>query len=182
MTGMKTDLGPRAGARVDALVDVARIQLDGKKRRSVGRAYPVLFLVAAFVLLLLALVGGVRAYSAVAAAQSGNNTRREGLALIANSVRANDASGSVAVGRGPEGRSLVVVEDLPTGSYEVRTYLYRGAVVQEYALAGSQYTPESATTLVSSDSFDFSYAGGLLAITTDQGTCEVALRNLQGGE
>lgn len=182
MTSLTTNRGPQANDRVGALSDVARTQLAGKKSRNVGRLFPAFFLTALFVLLLLALVTGVRAYNAVAAAQASNNDEREGLALIANSVRANDATGSVAVGRGPEGRSLVMVENLSTGSYEVRTYLYRGAVVQEYALAGSQYTPESATTLVSSDSFDFAYADGLLAITTDQGTCEVALRNLQGGE
>ncbi len=182
MTGLKTTRGHEADGRVAALVDVARIQPAGKKRLAAGRLYPVLFLVALFTLLLLTLVCGVRTYNAVAGAQADNGDTREGLVLIANTVRANDATGSVAVGRGPEGRSLVIIENLPSGSYEVRTYLYRGAIVQEYALAGSQYTPESSTAIVSSDSFDFAYADGLLAITTDQGTCEVALRNFQGGE
>ena len=56
-----------------------------------------------------------------------------------------------------------------------------GKVVQEYSLAGSGYTPEKATEVTASDTFDFSYSDGLLAVTTDQGTAEVALRYMQGG-
>ena len=174
--------GPQANDRVNALVNVARVQLTDEKQSSVGRIFPALFLAVLFALLLIALVTGARAYSGAATAQAANNTSREGLELIANAVRANDSTGSIAVGKGPEGRSLVVVEDLETGTYEIRTYLYEGKVVQEYALAGNPYTPASATVLATSSSFDFSFKNGLLTITTDQGSCEVALRNLQGGE
>jgi hypothetical protein len=182
MTNQNTSRGPQANERVDALVNVARVQLTDEKPHAIGRLFPALFLAVLFSLLLIALVTGVRTYSSVAAAQSENSTSREGLELIANSVRANDAEGSIAVGEGPEGRSLVVVEKLTSGTYEVRTYLYEGKVVQEYAPAGNKYTPASATVLATSDSFDFTYADGLLTISTDQGTCEVALRNLEGGE
>ena len=53
--------------------------------------------------------------------------------------------------------------------------------MQEYSLAGSGCTPEKATEVTTSDTFDFSYSNGLLAVTTDQGTAEVALRYMQGG-
>ena len=96
-------------------------------------------------------------------------------------MRANDSKGAIAQGQGPEGKSLVVVEPLDSGTYETRFYLYEGKVVQEYSLAGSGYTPEKATEVTASDSFDFSYSNGLLTVTTDQGTAEVALRHMQGG-
>ncbi|WP_322152896.1 DUF4860 domain-containing protein [Paratractidigestivibacter sp.] len=182
MTDPKTKRTPQTNERVKALVNVVRIDLTEDKPNVAGRLFPALFLAVLFGLLLVALVTGVRTYSSVAMAQSTNNASREGLELIANSIRANDTTGCIAVGQGPEGRSLVVVEKLDSGTYEVRTYLYQGKVVQEYALAGNQYTPQSATELATSNSFDFTYANGLLSISTDQGSCEVALRNLQGGE
>lgn len=182
MTRQMTNKGAAGSGRVEALAGVARIQLHVKKPRAARRVFPALFIAVLFALFLIALATGVRTYSSVAETQAANSASRTGLDLIANSVRANDATGSVAVGQGPEGRSLVMIENLSSGSYEVRTYLYQGKIVQEYALAGSQYTPESATELVQSSSFDFAFSRGLLAITTDQGTCEVALRNLQGGE
>ena len=107
--------------------------------------------------------------------------QRKGAGLICNVVRANDSKGAIAQGQGPEGKSLVVVEPLDSGTYETRFYLYEGKVVQEYSLAGSGYTPEKATEVTASDTFDFSYSDGLLAVTTDQGTAEVALRYMQGG-
>ncbi len=168
--------------RVEALVKVARVELHDEKPSSFGRLFPAVFLAILFILLLCALVTGVHTYSTVAKAQASSNAAREGLQLIANSVRANDAKDSIAVGEGPEGRSLVVVEKLETGTFEIRTYLYQGNVVQEYALSGNPYSPVSATVLCASDTFDFGVNQGLLSITTDQGSTEVALRSLQGGE
>ena len=182
MTNQNTSRGPQANERVDALVNVARVQLTDEKPHAAGRLFPVLFLAVLFGLLLIALVTGVRTYSSVANAQSENSTSREGLELIANSVRANDAEGCIAVGQGPEGKSLVVVQNLESGVYEIRTYLYQGKVVQEYAVQGNQYNPQTADVLAESSNFDFSFADGLLTIKTDQGTTEIALRNLQGGE
>ena len=124
---------------------------------------------------------GVTVYKAVSADQQASSAQREGAGLICNVVRANDSKGAIAQGQGPEGKSLVVVEPLDSGTYETRFYLYEGKVVQEYSLAGSGYTPEKATEVTASDTFDFSYSDGLLAVTTDQGTAEVALRYMQGG-
>ncbi len=168
--------------RMDALVKVARVQLNDEKQSSLARVFPAVFLAVLFVLLLTALVTGVRTYSTVAAAQQASNATREGLQLISNNVRANDAESAIAVGEGPEGPSLVVVEKLQTGTFEIRTYLYQGHVVQEYAVSGNAYTPASAAVLCDSETFSFGVDHGLLSITTDQGSTEVALRSLQGGE
>ena len=168
--------------RAEALTSVAHISLREEKTGRAARLFSPLFLAVLFVLMLVALVTGVNVYSRVAAAQRANNQSREGMELIINSIRANDATGSVAVGEGPEGRSLVVVQHLDSGTYEIRTYLYQGKILQEYAIQGAAYTPTAATELAESSTFSFGVSHGLFSITTDSGTCEVALRNLQGGD
>ena len=121
-------------------------------------------------------------YRHVSDVQVANVSRREGIELICNIVRANDAKGAIAAGDGPEGKLLVIVQNLDSGTYETRLYLYKGSIVQEYSLTGTKYTPSKASKVTESSSFAFTYDNGLLTVSTDQGTCEVALRHLQGGE
>lgn len=167
--------------RIHAIASVTQGAPSNEKGVGARRAFPTLLLAAFFAALLMALISGVTVYKAVSADQQASSAQREGAGLICNVVRANDSKGAIAQGQGPEGKSLVVVEPLDSGTYETRFYLYEGKVVQEYSLAGSGYTPEKATEVTVSDTFDFSYSDGLLAVTTDQGTAEVALRYMQGG-
>ena len=168
--------------RIDALSKLSEISVEGAGERRHRKLFPVLLLCVFFVALLLALIAGVAVYRHVSDTQNANVSRREGVELIANIVRANDAKGAVATGEGPEGKSLVSVENLDSGTYETRLYLHKGKIVQEYSLSGTAYTPAKASEVTESSRFDFTYGDGLLAVTTDQGTCEVALRYLQGGE
>ena len=92
-----------------------------------------------------------------------------------------DAADAVEEGIGPEGRALVLGEHLESGTYETRIYQYQGNIVQEYAIAGHDYAPDRAQVLAASAIFDFTYAGNLLTVTTDQGSFDVALRSAQGG-
>lgn len=158
---------------------------EASARSNTGRKYRRLFpllLCVFFIALLLALIAGVTVYRHVSDAQAANVSHREGIELICNIVRANDAKGAVAVGDGPEGKLLVIVQNLDSGTYETRLYLYKGSIVQEYRLTGTKYTPSKASKVTESSSFAFTYDNGLLTVSTDQGTCEVALRHLQGGE
>ena len=157
--------------RIDALSKLSEISVEGDTGHRHRRLFPVLLLCVFFVALLLALIAGVAVYRHVSDAQNDNVSRREGVELIANIVRANDAKGAVATGQGPEGKSLVIVENLGSGTYETRLYLYKGKIVQEYSLAGTAYTPAKASEVTESSRFDFSYTDGLLTITTDQCTC-----------
>jgi hypothetical protein len=75
----------------------------------------------------------------------------------------------------------VLVERLRSGTYETRIYLYQGHVVEQYAVAAKPYEPEKATPIVPSETFSFSFEDGLLTITTDAGSAEVALRSVRGG-
>ena len=173
----------RDAERIDALSKLSDVTFDEPTgRRRLRRLFPVLLLTVFFTAMLTALITGVFVYRHVSDVQQENVARREGLDLIANIVRANDATGAVAAGDGPEGRSLVIVESLDSGTYETRLYLYEGKIVQEYSLQGASYTPAKANTVTESETFSFTYSDGVLSITTDQGTREVALHYLQGGE
>ena len=168
--------------RMDAFASLAHMHLHDDGRSTAKHAFPAIILGALFVALLLALIAGVIVYKYITDTQSQANVARESIGLICNAVRANDAEDAIAVGQGPEGRSLVIVEKLDSGTFETRFYLCQGEVLQEYSLAGSPYTPEKANQVAESSSFDFDYSHDLLSVSTDQGTAEIALRSLQGGE
>lgn len=141
------------------------------------RAFTVVLFAIFVVVDLLAIMAGTRGYQALHQAQATQEARDLSLGPIVSAVRANDASSAIGRGQGPEGESLVVTEALDSGTYETRFYLYQGSLVEEYALAGSPYTPEKATALAATSSFSFDYQGGLLTVTTDGGTASVALRS-----
>lgn len=132
-------------------------------------------------ILLIALVLGVTVYKNVATIEMSADEGRLGKQVIANVVRSDDGIGTIKIGKGPEGPSLVAVENIESGSYETRIYLTEGTIVQEYTFAGSPYNPSNAVKLANSSRFDLSYNDGLLTILTDQGATSVALRSMQGG-
>ncbi|WP_417144466.1 DUF4860 domain-containing protein [Raoultibacter massiliensis] len=145
---------------------------------SSGHMFTALLFALFVIALLLAVVAGTNVYRNLNDTRSGADEARLGLTLLANNVRANDAADAIAAGTGPEGRSLVLVERLDSGTYETRIYRHEGNIVEEYALADAAYTPEKAVVICPSDVFDFSYGNGLLTITTDQGSADVALRSV----
>lgn len=154
-----------------------RSQNPEKQRRNYFAGLLMLVFLA---ILLVALVVGVTIYKQVADIQLSTNESRLGKQLIGNTVRARDATNAVRIGAGPEGRSLVLVEYLDTGTYETRIYLTKGAIVEEYAVAGTPYDVNRAVKLAESSKLDFYYDHGLLTVVTDQGVTEVALRSMQG--
>ncbi len=166
-------------ASMTALAQAARPRI-ASEHGVAKHLFPALVLGAFFLALLLALFTGVTVYKGIFDNATTANDAREGAGLICNAVRANDEKGAIAVGEGPEGRSLVIREALATGTYETRFYLYQGNIVQEYSLAANPYTPAKSTTVTTSSFFDFSYSHGLLTVSTDQGTAEVAMRSTEG--
>lgn len=166
-----------AANMVDAVSSTtSRAQAQGRK----GGGFTVVLFAVFIVLDLLALAMGVSAYQSVNAMQQETDARMLLNGPIQGAIKANDAKEGVAVGEGPEGRSLVLLQRVDADTYETRIYEYQGKVVEEYALAGNPYTPERATALGTSSSFDFSYKDGLLSVTTDAGTIQVALHTAKG--
>ena len=141
-----------------------------KRDHRLQRAFSILLFTVFVVVDLLALMAGASSFGSITKMQQSNDARVMTLGPITSSVRANDVNGGIATGNGPEGRSLVLLQKDD-----------QGTVKQEYALAGSSYTPEKATTLARSNTFSFSYDNGMLTIVTDAGEAHIALRNMQGG-
>ena len=146
-----------------------------------SRAFMIILLAVFFVVLMTGLAAGVAMYQAVANNQIDTNQARMQAGLLASNVRANDTAMALGTGEGPEGRSLVLCETYGSDSYEMRIYLYQGQIVQEYSVAGSEYTPARAQPLIESTTFDFELHGNLLVLHTDQGATNIALRSYQGG-
>ena len=165
-----------------SLASAARPKIEGEKDSLAKRIFPALTLGVFFLALLLALASGAMVYKAISDSTTANNAERTGAGLICNAIHANDAKGAIAIRSGAEGRSLVIEEILNTGTYETRFYLHDGKVLQEYSLATSPYSPDKATVVTTSNTFNFTYSHGLLTVTTDQGTAEVAIRSVSGGE
>ena len=169
------------------MMDAASIKrsLYSDKRRGDGnysRIFTALLFLLFIAALLIALVIGTNVYSSLQHVYQTANGERLANNLVANVIHANDAVDSIAVGKGPEGKSLVLIENTDNGTFETRGYLYKGKIIEEYSMAGTPYTPERATeVIVPSDIFDFSYANGCMTIVTDQGETKVALRSVKGG-
>lgn len=161
-----------------ALMDIA---VPEAEKHDSGHAFTAVLFALFLLTLLMAILAGTNVYRALYDLRTQADNTRLSLNLVANTVRANDETDSVAVGQGPEGKSLVLVERLDSGNYETRIYLYEGYIVEEYSLASAAYTPGRATQIAKSTSFDFTYADGLLTIMTSEGNVEVALRSTLGG-
>ena len=158
-----------------------RSKEQGEKQRSSSRLFVVILMCVFFVALMGGLASGVVMYKHVADVQEQVNESHLQSGLMANIVHVNDVLYSVTSGEGPEGDALVLVEEINGTAYETRIYQYNGAIMQEYAISGRDYAPMRATHLLDSQTFDFSFDGETLTITTDQGPVSVTLRSRQGG-
>lgn len=164
-----------------ALVSAFERSKGDKGRHSTPRMFTALLMAVFFIALMAGLAAGAMTYRSISGVQAANNDVHLQAGLIPNTIHVNDAFYAVEEGVGPEGRSLVLIESIESGTYETRIYLYKGSVVQEYAIAGRDYNPVNATPLFESETFDFTFDGTMLSITTDKGTSDVTLRSRQGG-
>ncbi|MGN0035338.1 MAG: DUF4860 domain-containing protein [Coriobacteriales bacterium] len=154
-------------------------EASGPKGTRARRVLPIVLCLLFVLALLAALMAGSAIYRSVLAQKNSVDDSRVALSLLSGYVRANDTAGAVGQSQGPEGPSLVLAESDQTDTYETRIYLYEGAIMQEYAIAGSPYSPQTATRVVDSNTFSFDYRDGLLTLSCDQGTARVALRSVQ---
>lgn len=144
-----------------------------------GRVFTIILFGLVVLFLFVALLFGMDVYKSIDSTRTANDNARLSLSLVANSIRGNDVTDSVGVGNGPEGPSLVLTDTFNETSYETRIYSYQGMVVEEYSLAGTEYTPERAREIVESKEFSFTYSNGLLTVITDQGETSVVLRSVR---
>lgn len=139
-------------------------------------------LFALFILVLLvAIVVGTNVYRSLYQEGQNISDTRIATSLLYNTIRSVDSEDALEAREGPEGIALILNERAISGAYETRIYLYEGELVQEYTHVGAPFSPEDATGLVKTDTFDFLYRDGLLTITTSEGQTDIALRCASGG-
>ena len=146
----------------------------------VGHLARSLYMMVFFMVAAGAVIMGIAGLRFVSDANAGATEVSVTCGVLSNSIKANDSHGSIYVGEGPEGDSLVMRRLVPTLglSYETRIYLYQGFVVQEFGLEGRPYAPQDATKLVASKAFSVSIDGGAVHASTDDEDVTVALRSL----
>ena len=143
----------------------------------VGQYFTLVLFGAFVVLLLLGLWMGTVAFRTITVMQNATDDARLALASLQNRVRSFDQADSFGTAQGPEGPAIVFTYKLEAGDYETRLYLYQGALVQELAFSTDPYLPMTATKIVETSTFSFTCENGLLSVTCDQGTVDVALRS-----
>ncbi len=129
-----------------------------------------LFLVGFFLLV----VFGAKSYRDAAAGQSRNMAVRAELGYLLTAIRANDAADAVSIGEAFHG-PLLTVRDGESG-YAYRLYLYRGALVEDYAKADAKLDPDAAQVIAGTSTFRVSWENDALRIRTDAGSVLVQLR------
>ena len=142
-----------------------------------GQYFTLVLFGAFVVLLLLGLWMGTVAFRTITVMQDATDDARLALTSLQNRVRSFDQADSFSTGQGPEGPAIVFTYKLEAGDYETRLYLYQGALVQELAFSTDPYLPMTATKIVETSTFTFTCEDGLLSVTCDQGTVDVALRS-----
>lgn len=154
---------------------------ENQRAKQTRSAFALVLLVLVVLLLSAMMFVGTATYGHLAENRSQAAQMRAECGVLANCVRIADEIDSVAVGSGPEGKSLVLIEHGASENFETRIYAYQGAVLQEYSVEGSAYDPVRATEIAQSETFDFEYAHGLLTMYTDAGSTSIALRSVRGG-
>ena len=142
-----------------------------------GQYFTLVLFGAFVVLLLLGLWMGTVAFRTITVMQDATDDARLALTSLQNRVRSFDQADSFGTSQGPEGPAIVFTYKLEAGDYETRLYLYQGALVQELAFSTDPYLPMTATKIVETSTFAFTCEDGLLSVTCDQGTVDVALRS-----
>lgn len=173
---MRDERADRGGI-LDAIGRVGGARRGERGVRRATRAFAVAMLGLFLVALLGSVVLGTTVYRHVFETSRSIEDARQSLGVIANAIRANDATGSVTVAEGPEGPALVLVERLGDDSYETRFYLSDGWIVEEYAAAGSPLSPDSATPVAESATFDVGLGERAVTVTCDADTTTLALRS-----
>ena len=166
---------------VEASQPAEQLQREHRResRLTMGHGFSFTVMSAFFIVMMICLVAGVAIYRGVSTQHARTNDLRMQSGLLVNIVRMNDMADCVQRAAGPEGDALVLVTTLDSGTYETRVYLYQGAIVQEYAIAGRPFNPDNAVRVVESSSFGFDFRDGLVSMYTDDGCFQVAIRSAQ---
>lgn len=171
--------GIESGRRGPAVRNARFVRDDVPQKEGItpSNAFAIALFAVFALMLFAALVGATSAYRNIADDRASASETRIGTSLLANAVRAADATDAVSSAEGPEGQALVLTEHLASGDFETRLYLSEGWVVQEYAVADAPINPGGAVRLTPSQTFWFETEPTEVRLGCDAGETTVALRS-----
>ena len=156
-----------------------------KKHKAFAGQLPALVLFGFLMLtLLLLVVFGTQVYAQAVRGKEENDAFRARMSYLSTQVHAADESGAVQVAESPQGDALVLLEWGEDGAaaYATRIYCCDGWLVEEYAAADADFSPESAQKIVQTAHFSAKLMPGAVQLSTDAGVLHLALRSETGGE
>lgn len=133
---------------------------------------------------LLTLLLGTRAYSAVSSASDRSFDRRTALSYVAEKLRHADEAGVVSLGEFGGSPALLLSEEYDGVEYETRIYIYEGTLRELFCEKGLDLEPEAGNEIISGSALSLDIrAGGLLEIcfTDSQGRSERIFTALRSG-
>ena len=158
-------------------------------RRS-GNAYHVtgglmsFVLVAVFAVMSMLLVAvGIQAYQGIIGNAEGNQDLRSSMSFVANQIRTADISGNIQVSEYGGASMLTIGQDELSPGYELRVYLYQGALMEQLYDSSDDFNPEYGDVIANAQGFNLRWADKNLlemSVTTAGGqehVMDVAIRS-----
>lgn len=144
------------------------------RRSSRGHVWTLLLFAVVMLLMLVAIVFGVRVYDAATRANAATTQLRAVEGYLSSALKATDENNAVSVAAGPQGDVLHIA----TGDGNVTSiYLSDGSLVEEYGAADNALDPQSAVPIAKLESFSADISESRVVVTTDVGTVVASLRS-----
>lgn len=129
---------------------------------------------------LMLVIFGAQTYRNTVGVQNANNRTRATLSYISAAVRSSDSSGAVEVSSADAGDGTKVqvlcLSDGDSG-YQLRIYQSEGKLIEEYTKADAPLNPSSGSMVGETQRYELEKEGGLLHVTTDDGSILLHLRS-----
>lgn len=144
------------------------------RRSNRGHVWTLLLFAVVMLLMLVAIVFGVRVYDAATRANAATTQLRAVEGYLSSALKATDKNNAVSVAAGPQGDTLRIA----TGDGNATSiYLSDGSLVEEYGAAGNALDPQSAVPIARLESFSADISESRVIVTTDVGTVVASLRS-----
>lgn len=116
----------------------------------------------------LLVIFGAQSYRNTVAGQEENMNRRALLSTLSTAARAGDRSGAVTVRREGAYAPVLVIEDGESG-YATLIYQYGGELLEDYARADAEPSPERSQLIGETERFEISSWDSVIELRTDAG-------------
>lgn len=133
---------------------------------------------------LLTLLLGTKAYSAVSSASDRSFDRRTALSYVAEKLRHADEAGVVSLGEFGGSPALFLSEEYDGVEYETRIYIYEGILRELFCEKGLDIGPEAGSEIISGSALSIDIKDGCLleiCFTDSQGRSESIFTALRSG-